>query len=338
MRRLIFLLCISLAPAAKSAERAFEGAKPGDVRSDNGLKMPMRWCPPGEFVMGSPVDEPGRADYEKQFRVKLTRGFWMSETEITQGQWTTVTGLTLGDQAKKMLDDKNLYPVGGKKMTLREASNAAGGLKSIASVCAATSPNIPIYYVSWDDAMAFCKKLTERENLTGRLPFGYVYTLPTEAQWEYACRAGTTFATYAGEMSVLGENNAPILNDIAWYGGNSSVGYKGAGWTTPNWPNQAFPGKLAGPRRVGQKQANAWGLRDMLGNLYEWVLDFASVYPEGEATDPRGPATGGGHPYRGGAWNHYATMCRAAKSFEAIPTYRSNNLGMRVVMVKDTKF
>jgi formylglycine-generating enzyme required for sulfatase activity len=139
-------------------------------------------------------------------------------------------------------------------------------------------------------------------------------------------------------MTVLGENNAPILNDIAWYGGNSSVGYKGAGWTTPNWPNQAFPGKLAGPRRVGQKQANAWGLKDTLGNLYEWVLDFAAVYPVGEATDPRGPATGGGHPYRGGSWKHYATMSRAAKSFEAIPTYRSNDLGLRVVMVKETKF
>jgi formylglycine-generating enzyme required for sulfatase activity len=72
----------------------------------------------------------------------------------------------------------------------------------------------------------------------------------------------------------------------------------------------------------------------MLGNLYEWVFDFPSVYPDGESVDPRGPNTGSGHPYRGGAWNHYATMCRAAKSFEAVSTYRVNDLGFRVALVR----
>jgi formylglycine-generating enzyme required for sulfatase activity len=294
--------------------------------------MVLRWCPQGDFVMGSPKDEPGRDAYEIQHHVRLTTGFWMGETEVTQEQWTAVTGKTLRQQAQLMLADDRLYPHGGKEMTLREASNAADG--DVSKVCAANAPNIPIYYVSWDDAMAFCAALTSSELRAGRLPAGCVYTLPTEAEWEYACRAGTTTATYAGAMKVLGENNAPVLNKIAWYGGNSGEGYKGAGWATIGWPHQAYPNKLAGPRRVGQQEPNAWGLKDMLGNLYEWVFDFSSIYSDAEAVDPRGPATGSAHPYRGGAWNHYATMCRAAKSFEAVPTYRVNDLGFRVAFIK----
>jgi formylglycine-generating enzyme required for sulfatase activity len=283
--------------------------------------------------MGSPKGEPGRDAYETQHRVRLTKGFWLGETEVTQEQWTKVMRKTLRDQALLMLADETLYPHGGKQMTLRESSGA-GGKDPAASVCAATAPNIPIYYVSWDDAMRFCTELTSQERRAGRLPAGCVYSLPTEAEWEYACRAGTTTATYAGEMNVLGENNAPVLNKIAWYGGNSGEGYKGAGWTTVGWPSQAFPNKMAGPRRVGQQAPNAWGLRDMLGNLYEWVFDFSTVYPADEVTDPRGPATGSGHPYRGGSWNHYAVQCRAAKSYEAASTYRANDLGFRVAFVR----
>lgn len=316
-------------------EVTMEGSKPGQSRSDNEAKMTLHWCPPGEFVMGSPKDEPGRDDYEIAHRVKLTRGFWMGETEVTQGQYGTVTLQTLRDQAKKMLADEKLYPFDGKQITLRESLKAGDGLNVINKVCAATAPNIPIYYVSWDDARLFCTLFTASERSAHRLPSGWVYALPTEAQWEYACRAGTSTATYAGDMQVLGENNAPVLNVIAWYGGNSSRGYNGAGWTTNHWPNQAYPGKVAGPRRSGQLLANAWGLKDMLGNLYEWVADFSSIYAEGEVVDPLGPITGANHPYRGGAWNHYATMCRAAKSFEAPPTYRTNNIGFRVVLTRE---
>jgi formylglycine-generating enzyme required for sulfatase activity len=317
------------------AEMTAEGQFPGQMRKDNGPGLALHWCPPGEFMMGSPDTEPGRDAYEVLHSVKLTKGFWLGETEVTQGQWDAVTGTTLRDQARKMLEDEALYPDGGRDITLREAHGAAKGSKAIPSVTAAQAPNIPMYYISWDDAVRFCKTLTDKERKAGRLPPGLVYALPTEAQWEYACRAGTQTATYAGEMTVLGENNAPVLNDIAWYGGNSSVGYRGAGWTTDGWPNQAFPGKIAGPRRIGQKQANAWGLKDMLGNLYEWVHDFSAVPTEAPATDPKGPPTGTAHPYRGGAWKHYASMCRAAKSFEAVPTLRNNALGFRVALVHE---
>jgi formylglycine-generating enzyme len=328
----ILLLLTCLASQARAQAR-FEGYTAGQSRVDNGLNLKLRWCPPGQFVMGSPPSEPGRDAYEKQHPVRLTKGFWMGETEVTQQQWTDVTGKSLRQQAQLMLADDTLYPHGGKQMTLRDAYNG-GDAGNVSRVCAATAPTIPMYYVSWDDAMMFCARLTSQELRAGRLPTGCIYSLPTEAQWEYACRAGTTTATYAGEMKVLGENNGPVLDKIAWYGGNSGRGYKGAGWTTLGWPNQAFPATVAGPRRVGQLEPNAWGLRDMLGNLYEWVFDFSSLYPDGEAVDPRGPNTGSGHPYRGGAWGHYAVQCRAAKSYEAVSTLRENDLGFRVALVR----
>lgn len=330
----LVLVISSSVMAANPAGVPAEGKTPGQMREDNGLKMPLHWCPPGSFVMGSPDTEAGRDSYETEHKVTLTKGFWMAETETTQGQWSAVMNTSLRDQAMKMLEDETLYRDGGRDKTLREALGVPKSARSLPSICAAQAPNIPMYYVSWDDAVAFCRTLTEKERKAGRLPPGMAYSLPTEAQWEYACRARTSTATYAGEMFVLGENNAPVLNDIAWYGGNSSVGYKGAGWTTPNWPNQAFPGKIAGPRRVGQKKANAWGLKDMLGNMYEWVSDFSAIPTTDPAVDPQGPPTGHAHPYRGGAWNHYATMCRAAKSFEAPPTYRKHNLSFRVVLVR----
>lgn len=319
--------------SAFAADR-FEGIRPGELRVDNGLRMPLRWCPPGEFVMGSPEDEPGRDHDETQHPVRLTKGFWLGQHEVTQGQWTAVTGLALRDQARKMLVDPVRYRQGGKDVTLLEFTGARDR-DDLRNVCAAEAANLPMYHVSWDDAVEFCRKLTSAERAAGRMPPGCVFRLPTEAQWEHACRAGTTTATYAGKMTVLGENNAPVLNDIAWYGGNSSVGYKGAGWTTPNWPNQAFPGKVAGPRRIGQKKANAWGLQEMLGNLYEWVADFAVYYPERPVTDPVGPAEGEKHIFRGGSWNHYATMCRAARRFEDFPTFRANFVGFRVAMVRE---
>ena len=325
---------ILTALADGGGQDAFEGSKPGEARSFSKFKIAMRWCPAGEFWMGSPETEPGRDHDETLHRVTLTRGFWLGETEVTQGQWKAVTGRSLRDQARRMLADPTLYRIGGKDITLREAMRAAGP-DDVAGVAAAEAPNIPIYYVSWEEAAEFCAKLTAAERQAGWLPAGWAYRLPTEAEWEYACRAGTTTATYAGPLIPLGENNAEVLNAIAWYGGNSSVGYAGRGWTTVNWPNQAFPGKIAGPRRVGQKAPNPWGLRDTLGNLYEWVADVSAYYPEEPTVDPRGPETGSKRLFRGGSWNHYATMSRAARRFEDLPTLRNHHLGFRVALARE---
>lgn len=327
------ILAVALTSGAACGARAqglFAGQRAGQLRDDNAIKLPLHWCPAGEFIMGSPAHEPGRDDDEEPHKVTLTRGFWLGETEVTQDQWKAVMGLTLRDQARKMLGDTRTYHMGGQDVTLRQHSNATGP-DEVASVAAAEAPSVPIYYVSWDEAMEFCRKLTTSERAAKRLPRDAIYSLPSESQWEYACRAGTKTTTYAGDMLVLGENNAPVLNDIAWYGGNCGVGYKGRGWSI-NFPNQASPGKVGGPRRVGQKNANPWQLRDMLGNLYEWVEDWSGYYPRRDVIDPCGPATGEKKLFRGGAWKHLATMSRAARRFEEIPTIRLNYIGFRVAL------
>jgi len=121
--------------------------------------------------------------------------------------------------------------------------------------------SLPMYFVSWDDAMEFCNKLTIREQAVGHIPKGYEFSLPTEAQWEYACRAGTSTAFFTKSSS---------LDSISWYSGNSSENYTG----------RKLGNSGAGPRNAGEKKGNAWGLQDMPGNIWEWCLDWYGPYPE----------------------------------------------------------
>ena len=262
----------------------------------------------GSFMMGSPLSEEGRYDDEKQHKVTLTKDFWLGRYPVTQGQWQAVMGTTLLDQANKAHPGEGEKYIGNK-----------GG-------------DYPMYYVSWEDAMEFCGRLTERERSSGRLPEGYEYTLPTESQWEYACRAGTGTALYSGGIRILGERNAPALDGIAWYGGNSSVGYEGVGWDTEGWPDKQYPGGFAGPRLVGRKSPNAWGLYDMLGNVWEWCRDWYGAYPDGNATDPVGPSSGSYRVGRGGSWNGDARRCRSAYRGHDDPSDRGNDLGFRVAL------
>jgi formylglycine-generating enzyme required for sulfatase activity len=213
----------------------------------------------GTFMMGSPVSEYGHREDETAHPVTLTKPFWLGRTPVTQAQYEAVMG------------------------------NNPARFKG---------PDFPVETVSWEEAMTFCRKLTERERAAGRLPEGFVYTLPTEAQREYACRAGTG-GRYAGELDA-----------IAWYSGNSD--------------EQAHA--------VGQKQPNAWGLFDMQGNVWEWCLDWYGDYPDGKATDPTGPAKGDGRVYRGGAWFHSGDLCRSAYRYKLAPTDRGSLLGFRVAL------
>lgn len=201
----------------------------------------------------------GEGNEKPATEVTIRRPYWLGRTEVTQGQWEAMMG--------------------------SNPSNFKG-------------TNRPVEQVSWDDAMAFCRKLTERERAAGRLPEGYVYTLPTEAQWEYACRAGTT-GNYAGNLDAMG-----------WYASNS-------GSTT---------------HPVGQKQANAWGLYDMHGNVWEWCLDGYANYPGGNVTDPAAASPGSNRVDRGGSWSNSADNCRSAGRSWVGQVFRWFDLGFRLAL------
>jgi formylglycine-generating enzyme required for sulfatase activity len=220
----------------------------------------VRWIPAGRFRMGSPAGEEGRFDKEVQHEVELSAGFFMAQTECTQGQWEAVMG-------------------------------------SNPSKCKGS--NLPVEQVSWEDAVAYCVKLTQKQRSEGVLPEGWKYALPTEAQWEYACRAGSTAARY-GELDV-----------VAWYPGNS--------------------GRITHP--VGSKEANAWGLQDMLGNVNEWCGDWYGDYPSGSVTNPKGPSSGSFRVLRGGSWYCNPQFCRAAYRNRSAPDYRLNCIGFRPALV-----
>jgi formylglycine-generating enzyme required for sulfatase activity len=162
----------------------------------------------------------------------------------------------------------------------------------------AAGKDAPVERVSWRDAMDFCRKLTAREREAGRLPAGYAFTLPTEAQWEYACRAGTTGA-YPGNPDAM-----------AWTLGNSD------GTTHP----------------VATKQPNAWGFYDMMGNVLEWCYDWYDAYPREPATDPRGPRHGYYRMARGGSWRMAAPVARSASRAGGSEGRLDYTMGFRVAL------
>jgi formylglycine-generating enzyme required for sulfatase activity len=215
------------------------------------------WIPPGTFVMGSPPSEEGRYDNEVQHTVKLTQGFWLSDHEVTQAEYQAVMG--------------------------NNPSSFKGDL------------NRPVEQVSWNEAVEYCQKLTARERAAGRITAQQVYRLPTEAEWEYAARAGTTGARY-GEFDA-----------IAWWAGNS--GYQ----TNP----------------VRKKAANSWGLYDMMGNVWELCADWYASYPSGTVTDPVGPGTGSFRVVRGGSWNRVDRNTRSASRSTIEPERRADVIGFR---------
>ena len=314
------------------------------INEPYGLSMTMKWCPAGTFEMGSPQSEAGRlyfgekkSDMEFQHQVTLSKGFWIGETEVTQGQWKLLmSGETVADLVRKGLNEDALYSYGGKKQPLRDIWNMSR-YEDPMNRCGDLRDDVPVYNMNWHEADEFCRRLTQREHDAGRIPDGYRYRLPTEAEWEYACRAGTTATLPNGrDLYVAGRFNAPALDDIAWYGGNSSVGFgNGRGVDTSDWEEKQYPGGRAFVRTVKSKRANAWGIYDMLGNVSEWCGDWAGDYKRGQVTDPTGYVSGSCRIIRGGGWNTVPCFCRpASRNFEP-PGYRFYNLGFRVALAPD---
>lgn len=228
----------------------------------NTIGMQFARIDPGKFRMGSPDDEAGRSKEEAQHSVKITAPFLLGTTAVTQKQWREVIG-----------------------------ANPAGlsGPDSL-------KDDLPVVDVSWEDAVEFCKKLSEKE--------GRKYHLPTEAQWEYACRAGTTTPYNFGEHGDL--------VDYAWFDANSG------GATQP----------------VAQKLPNEWGLYDMHGNVWQWCADFCGPYPPGDQVDPTGPDSNseGRRILRGGSWSYDRTACRSAFRYCDAPGSRGGSIGFRCAM------
>ena len=323
--------------AADAARRERSKNWPAEGRefmiNRHSLYMTLKWCDAGTFTMGSPVTEEGRDDDERQHQVTLTRGFWMGETEVTQWQWKKIMNdETVVDLARKGLEDDTLYNLHTGRMKLRDY----WGMSSFddpADRCGDLNDVIPVYNVSWNEAVKFCRKLTALERAEGRIPDGYEYRLPTEAEWEYACRAGTDTALPNGkDIRVLGENDAPALDDIAWYGGNSSAGFEGRGVDTSSWIEKQYVGGRAFAREVKRKRPNKWGLHDMIGNVWEWCGDWSGAYPPRTVIDPTGAEQGEYRVVRGGGWGSGASDCRSAYRDHNEPGMRDRGLGFRVVL------
>jgi len=191
------------------------------------------------------------------------------------------------------------------------------------------SPKRPVENVSWHDAHTFMEKMNQV------IP-GLNLSLPTEAQWEFACRANSETATYNGEMTILGQCNAPVLDEIAWYGGNSGVNFDLENGDDISWvPEKQYEFNMAGSRNVAMKEPNDWGLYDMLGNVLEWCGDDRRIYEAGAEIDPVGPPDGAFCVLRGGGWIDGARYVRAAFRFADDPSGYGNFIGFRCALVQE---
>lgn len=269
-----FLILICVAEAHASSQ-TFAGLKAGEERVIAGVRF--CWCPPGRFVMGSPKDEPERRPDENQVDVTLTQGFWMAKYEATQGDWMRVIGALPGPLTAQL----------------------PGG------------PDFPVGNVNFAETEFFCRKLSELGWRSKALPPDWEFRLPTEAQWEYACRAGTTTATSFG--AALSSSQA-------------------------NFSGRPYNGADAGPSlhraaRVGRYPANAWGLHDMHGNIFEWCRDwYHSKLPGGKDPDLY-LVTASSRVRRGGCWTDDGWPCRSAFRLRFEPERRYDHIGFRIVAV-----
>jgi len=240
---------------------------------------------PGTFTMGSPTNEALRHTDEDQHLVTISRGLWIGRYLVTQGDYLAV--------------------VGSNPSYFTSAHGYSDDLTR------------PVETVSWYDATNYCGLRTQQERAGGLIPTNYVYRLPTEAEWEYADRAGTTTAFYLGSGLQSGQANFYGYEEY-----DASVG------TISNPSGIVLDATTA----VGSYAASGWGLYDMIGNVYDWCQDWYGVYPGGSVIDPQGAVTGSERVLRGGYFSTLARYCRSAFRYINDPDYRYDALGLRVVL------
>ncbi len=249
---------------------------PLNLQNSSGMKLAL--IPAGEFTMGSPAAESNRSKHEgPQHRVRITRPFYLGVYQVTQEEYEQVME------------------------TNPSAFSRDGGNSHVIS--SLDTRRFPVGRVSWDEAREFCRRLSEREE--------HEYRLPTEAEWEYACRAGTTTPFHFGDVLDGRQANA---DGRYCYGTEQQGPY------------------LRRPTTVGSYSANAFDLHDMHGNVWEWCADWYdwNYYAHAPLEDPQGPATGTARVNRGGSWYSYARACRAAFRCELSPGMRFFDVGFRV--------
>jgi formylglycine-generating enzyme required for sulfatase activity len=252
----------------------------------DGVKMDFVLIPAGTFRMGSPTNEQDRcADEGPQREVTISQPFYMGVTEVTKAQYAAIMVKKTAPRAPA------LDPV-------QELLNESATPQPESSPAPAAVSALPVDSEPWNNVLLFCRKLSAKT--------GAAVQLPTEAQWEYACRAGSTTRFPYGD-----DPNYDQLPDYAWCKANSG-------------------GK---PNPVGLKKPNAWGLYDMLGNQWEWCADwYADSYDGAGATNPAGPVSGEGHVLRGGSWAHSPVACRSAYRYTVAKDNFSNAFGFRVIL------
>ena len=263
-------ICQALGPKARRATGSHQPPVQGKEFIVPSCETKLQWIAPGRFQMGSPDDEAGRSNDEgPQTEVIISRGFWLGVFPVTQEEWLSV----------------------------------ADGLKSLNGEPSFFRGNrLPVEQVSWNECQEWLSELNAAEKAANRLPDRYRYRLPTEAEWEFACRAETSTAFQFG-------NDDSLLNDYAWYSENSR----------------------SETHTVGEKAANGFGIYDMHGNVWEWCEDgYSGPLPGGSVMDPKG--SGLNRVMRGGSWGVASSRCRSAYRAWNKPVYRDYSIGFRLAL------
>ncbi len=271
MKRIVMLAVLLCGVSMGFAQSSpLSGREALYIENAYGIDMKFVWVEGGTFSMGCTIEQGGNCEPdETNVRNVTVDGYYIGQFEVTQEQWEKVMGTTVVEQRNKVDFSWSLAGIG---------------------------PDYPMYYVSCEEAMYFCKILSYQ---TGRN-----FRLPTEAEWEYAARGGNK----SSKTRYSGSNN---VDDVAWYGANS--------------------GRVSHP--VGTRSANALGIYDMSGNVWEWCSDwYRSKYDSNDTNNPKGPSTDSNIVGRGGSWSSGVTYCRVSYRNFSTSSDRSYNLGFRIVM------